>query len=600
MDTSTGIHSSLRKLISLFSRHEKIKAIGLLFLLMINAMMEMVGIGAIPAFILVVSSPYKVLNHPVSGMIARWLSVENERELLIVGSVGLIGLFIAKGLLTTLISYIRTRFVQYKYIDLSGRLFRSYMFAPYAFHLNRNTAELLRNLNTEAYLVVYNVFLPLMGIALNAITILFVLMLLLFVEPFFSLVALLGLGGVTWSMLKLVEIKTGKHGNIELHHRNISNKVILEGLSGVKEIRVLGREENFLSRYNMSVWLRAKAQFFLEMMQSVQRPVYETITVMGVLGLALMLTAREQSMERIIAVLALFAAATYRLMPTFKELMSQINNFRYYIYSVDPVYDDLQKLKENAIKNDAGNTQPLTFRSEIVIDGLSFSYPNSSETALNDVSLRIHRGSAIALVGESGAGKTTLVDALLGLLKIDKGKINVDGIDIFSDTRAWQRNIGYIPQSIYLSDDTLKRNVAFGLNDKEIDNEKFHRAATAAQLSELINRLPEKENTVIGERGIRLSGGQRQRIGIARALYHNPQLLIMDEGTSALDNITEKYVIEAIDRLKGDRTIIMIAHRLSTVKKCDHIFLMKNGKIISSGTYTELMNRSEEFRLMNQ
>ncbi len=600
MESSTSIRSSLRKLYSLFSRREKIKSVGLLFLLVLNALMEMIGIGAIPAFILVVSSPEKVLTHPVSGALAAWLGIETARELLVIGSVGLIGLFVAKGLLVAFIGYIRTRFVQYKYIDLSSRLFTGYMFAPYAFHLNRNSAELLRNLGTEAHIVVYLVFLPLMGIALNMITIVFVLALLITVQPLFSMVALLSLGGTTWAMMKIVQKKSEKHGKIEVLHRQISNQTIIEGLSGFKEARVLGREINFLNRYNTSIWLRSKAQFFLEMMQTIQRPVYETITVIGVLGLALALTAHEESMERIIAVLALFAAATYRLMPTFKELMTQLNYFRYYIHSVDPVYQDIQLLSKYAASEKQTAEPALPFQSEIEIEALDYYYPGTTEAALKEISLKIKRGTAIALVGESGAGKTTLVDALLGLLQIEKGKISVDGVDISNCSRAWQRNIGYVPQNIFLSDESLKRNVAFGLNDEEIDDEKFRLAVAAAQLNELISRLPEKENTMIGERGIRLSGGQRQRIGIARALYHNPQLLIMDEGTSALDNITEKYVIEAIERLKGDRTIIMIAHRLSTVKKCDHIFLMKEGKIIDSGTYAELMSQSKEFRLMNQ
>ena len=219
--------------------------------------------------------------------------------------------------------------------------------------------------------------------------------------------------------------------------------------------------------------------------------------------------------------------------------------------------------------------------------------------AINGITINIKRGEAIGFVGSSGAGKTTLVDVLLGLLIPQLGSIYVDGIDIFEDIRAWQKNIGYIPQSIFLADNTIKRNIAFGINDEEIDDKKLLAAIKAAQLETLIQDLPLGLETEIGERGVRLSGGQRQRIGIARALYHNPQILIMDEATSALDNITERYVVEAIERLKGDRTIITIAHRLSTVKKCDCLYVMKEGKIISSGKYDELLKDSLEFRKMN-
>ncbi len=592
------MRQSLRKLYQLFTRREKVKAIILFFLMVVMALMEMIGIGAIPAFILVVASPDKVLTHPVTGPLVAWFGVETGRELLIVGSAGLIAFFIAKGLVVALISYVRIRFAQHKYIDLSGRLFRYYMLAPYAFHLNRNTSELLRNLMSETHMVVYNVFFPLMTIALNLVTMVFIVALLIIAEPFFSLVSMAGLGTITFLMMKFVEKKTDEHGREEMEHRKTSNKVVLEGLSGVKDARVLGRERSFIDRFDYSVWRRAKANFFKEMVQMSHRPVFETITVMGVLGLALALTARDESMESIIAVLALFAAATYRLMPTFRELLGGITTFRYHVFSVDPVYDDLQQLKNIIEKPASSSIKPMPFTSAIAVEGVSYSYPNSGEAVLSNINVVIPRGAAFALVGESGAGKTTLIDAMLGLLQITGGSIRVDGIDIFSDTRAWQQNIGYIPQFIYLTDDTLKRNVGFGLTDEDIDEEKFRQVIHAARLDELIGSLPDKENTIIGERGVRLSGGQRQRIGIARALYNNPQLLIMDEGTSALDNITEKYVIDAIEHLKGDRTIIMIAHRLTTVKNCDVICLMEKGRITDMGTYDELLKRNELFKQM--
>ena len=383
-----------------------------------------------------------------------------------------------------------------------------------------------------------------------------------------------------------------------MQHRGMSNKAVLEGLSGVKDARVLGREEGFMARFRASNWKLAQAQFFKEMVFGIQRPIYETITVIGVLGLALVLTAKDESMESIIAVLALFAAATYRMMPTFRELINQVNTLRYHIVSVDPVYDDMMQLRNVLEKQADPALPPMPFQHDIVLEQVSFAYPERYEKVLDQIDMQIKRGQAVAIVGESGSGKTTLVDALLGLLKIDGGSIRVDGRDIYGDTRAWQRNIGYIPQTIYLTDDTLKRNVAFGLNDEAIDETLFRQAIAAARLEELIDKLPEREHTRIGERGVRLSGGQRQRVGIARALYHNPQLLIMDEGTSALDNITEKYVIDAIEHLKGDRTIIMIAHRLSTVKNCDVICLMEHGRITDTGTYEELLKRNARFREM--
>ncbi len=592
------VNHRLKKLYRLFTRREKIKSLGLLFLMIINALMEMVGIGAIPAFILVVASPEKVMAHPVTGPITQWFGIETGRELLVVGSIGLIVFFVAKGLLSSLIHYIKIRFVQHKFMQLSHRLFSMYMLAPYSFYLSRNSAELLRNVNSETQIIIQNVFVPLLSIALSGITMFFILGLLLTVEPLFSLIAVGGLGGLSWAFMRLIKKKTAKYGQDEVAQRNISNKVVLQGLAGLKDIRVLGRELSFLNQYAESIRRKAKAQFFRSFIQSLQRPVFEAITVAGVLGLALILTMRDESIESIIAVLGLFAAATYRLMPIFRDLMIDITTLRYSIYSIDPVYDDLMRLKNKTEKPSEQKDPAFSFKKEITLEDVSYVYPNSSEQAIRDIGIRIPRGSAIALVGKSGAGKTTLVDALLGLLKIQQGTIKVDGSDIYADTRAWQRNIGYIPQFIYLTDDTLLRNVALGLEDHEIDMEKFRQATEAAQLSELVESLPEKEHTMLGERGVRLSGGQRQRVGIARALYHNPELLIMDEGTSALDSITEKYIIDSIERLKGERTVVLIAHRLTTVKNCDVIYFMENGRITDQGTYDELYRTNESFRGM--
>ena len=589
---------SLKKLFSLFSRREKIKTLGLLMLMVVVALLEMVGIGAIPAFILVVGSPEKVLAHPVSGMVAQWFGVENSYDLLVTGSIGLIALFVVKGLMVSLVSYIRIRFVQYKYTEISDRLFRAYMMAPFTFHLSHNSSGLLRNVVTETQMLMYYVFNPMLNVVLNVITMVLILTILFVAQPLFSVIAMSALGLVTFGMLRFVQSRTAHFGKQEQTHREISNKAVMEGLAGIKDIRVLGRESFFTTLFAQSTSAKAKAQYFIGMVGAINRPIFETITVVGVLALALALSARDTSIERIIAVLALFAAATYRLMPIFQQLMGEINQIRYYLYSVEPVHADLTGLGFDEELEKEQPIERLSFANSIEFKNITYAYPETDKRVVNDVNLTIPFGSAIAFVGASGAGKTTMVDLLLGLLQPEHGEILVDGNNIQTNLRGWQQNIGYIPQNIYLADDSLMRNVAFGLPDHAISEAQFREAVQAAQLTELIESLPDKEHTLIGEAGVRLSGGQRQRIGIARALYHNPRLLVMDEGTSALDNLTEKYVIEAIENLRNDRTIIMIAHRLTTVKNCDVIYLMKEGKLLDAGTYDELIKRSDNFKRM--
>ena len=324
------------------------------------------------------------------------------------------------------------------------------------------------------------------------------------------------------------------------------------------------------------------------------------MAVVAIMLIAVVMHLQGRPIASIIPVIAMFGVAIVRLMPSIQIIAEMLTNIRYSIVSVNPIYDDLTAMKKygEEFRTDRQRDAKTTLTHAVQIHDLHYHYPNSDEQALNGVSLEIPKGRAVAFVGPSGAGKTTIVDVLLGLLEPQKGEILVDDKNIFDSISAWQRNIGYIPQFIYLSDDSLRRNIAFGLPDSDIDEEKIHKAVELAQLNELVSRLPDGLDTVIGERGARLSGGQRQRIGIARALYNDPQVLVMDEATSALDNITEQHIIHSIETLKGEHTIIMIAHRLTTVMNCDVLYMMENGKIVDQGAYKELLERNEGFREM--
>nr|MDA3897998.1 ABC transporter ATP-binding protein [Desulfobacteraceae bacterium] len=322
-------------------------------------------------------------------------------------------------------------------------------------------------------------------------------------------------------------------------------------------------------------------------------------------SITILLITMGQKTESVAPILALFAVSFVRLKASISQLVNGVNQLRFGVVSINPVYTDLKLLetiqrkavsKNNCIRSQQG----WDFSKELRLEDICYRYPDCEEYALKDVHLTLHKGHCIALVGKTGSGKTTLVDVILGLLEPECGNILLDGCDINTNLTAWQTNLGYIPQFIYLTDDSISHNIALGLDDSEINDDQLWQAIRAAQLESFVQTLPQGEETIIGEHGIKLSGGQRQRIGIARALYHNPEVLIMDEATSALDNATEKAVVDSIHQLKGEKTIIMIAHRLSTVQNSDKLYFMKNGQIEMSGTYKELINSHREFREMTQ
>jgi len=474
------------------------------------------------------------------------------------------------------------------------------MRAPYIFHLQRNTAELLRNITSEINVLTNIVITNLLKMTREGVMTLSILVFLFTIEPMITLlvISLSGLGAGTFILFNKKKMK--EYGQEELERRREMYKAINQGLGGIKDARVLNREDEFIEKFSIEAYKSTRLMAYIKFIQQIPRPIVETTTVIGMLLIAVFLLWQGRQMSAIIPILTLFAMATVRLMPSVQLLISMYTNLRYNMASLDPVYDDLKALEKhnNKFIEDRRSKQHLELERELEIRKVSYHYPNSDEQALRDISITIPRGKAVAFVGASGAGKTTMVDLILGLFEPDVGEILVDEINIQQSLSAWQQNVGYIPQTIYLADETLRSNIAFGLPDNEIDESKVEQAVKLAQLETLVNRLPDGLDTIVGEHGTRLSGGQRQRVGIARALYHDPQVLVMDEATSSLDNITEKQITQAIESLKGERTLIMIAHRLTTVKNCDTLYFMEEGRIVQEGTYQDLVNSNIHFREM--
>lgn len=584
----------LRKVLELLPGSDKIKLLGLLCMMFIGALLEVVGISTLPAFVSIVATPDRVLDIEFLEPLWSMYGITNGGDLLVFGAIVLIVVFILKNAYIIFFRYIEARFVFNRYVTISHALYSHYMTAPYVFSLSRNTAELLRNITQDAHFVVNNVLDPSLKVLKDVIMLVGIFILLLLVEPWISLLVMLLLGGAGAFFLKSLKNRMRRHGKQAISDRKMMIQIVNEGLGGLKEITVLNREYWSIARFKKRLRSYANSQLFKNVTTGSTKPVIETMAVGGMLLIALLLYMQGRGLEVIIPILTLFGAATIRIMPALQGVISNYNTMRYFIHSVAPVHQDLIGSVDSKVTQK--KPDKLLFSNCIQFQSCSFRYPNTSAAAVSSIKLTIKKGEAVAFVGPSGAGKTTIVDMLLGLLEPNEGEIFVDGISIFQNTRGWQQNIGYIPQYIFLSDDTIRRNIAFGLPDNEIDDNKIQKTVVDAQLSDLIKDLDDGLDTIIGERGIRLSGGQRQRIGIARALYHNPSVLIMDEATSALDNITEKYVIEAIERFKGERTIIMIAHRLTTVQNCDILYFMKNGQIMDQGSFDELIRNNAEFQ----
>ncbi|MEX0778260.1 MAG: ABC transporter ATP-binding protein [Balneolales bacterium] len=591
---------SIKKFFSLFTVRDKWKGVILLILIVIGAALEVVGVGAIPVFVAVVADPEQVMQYNFVASTLNNLGVTTSDQLLVWGAICLILVYLGKNTYMSFLYYGKAKFVKNRQVNLSTRLFSAYMSAPYTFHLQRNTAELLRNVNSEVQMTM-DILLSGLQLIMQSVMIFSIFILLIVVEPLISAVTLGVLGFASILFLKIIKRKVKAYGLEQQGHRSTMIKAINQGLGGIKDARILRREPFFLKKFKTSAVRHAIAARYISVANQLPKPFIETVAVCGMLLIALILVLQGRPVQTVIPVLTLFAVSVVRLMPAFRDVVASYTKIQFNIFAIDPVYDDLKELEDLSTEiylNGNGHSKPLRLKNKIKIENLHYKYPNSESQALKGIDIDIPKGQSIAFVGASGAGKTTIVDCLLGLLPPTKGSVKVDGQDIRTNMRVWQTNIGYIPQYIYLSDDTIKNNIAFGLEEKEIDEEKLIKATKAAQLEELIGNLPKRFESVIGERGIMLSGGQRQRIGIARAFYHNPEVLVMDEATSALDNVTEKFIIQALEQLRGDRTMITIAHRLTTVKNCDKLYFMKEGRIEASGTHDELLVNNSDFKMM--
>lgn len=551
----------------------------ILGLMVIAMVFEMLGVGLVVPLLAVFVQPE--LLHGIPWLTPLLIHLGNpDQQMLLMGALAIIVVvYFLKALFLTYQCEQQTRFINGVQQTMSHRLFSKYLHQPYTFHLQRNSSQLIRSAMVDVSTFTGKCLLPGMLLVTEAISCTGIVVLLFLADPLATSVVLLAIGALTGLFFAKTRERVVRWGKERLYHDGQRIQHLQQGLSGAKEVKLLGREKVFTERFDEHSRAVERVSSREAVMQQIPRFWIEFFAVIGVALLVIIMVAQKSTLTGIVPLLGLFGAATFRLMPSANRMITSFQAVRFGSAVMNSLVVELG-LPDQVANVTTGSVEPL--RSSIRLKAVSFQYENSEKSALESVDLEVLKGETVGFTGPSGSGKSTLVDLMLGLLPPSQGKVLVDGRDIGDNLRAWQGQVGYVQQTIYLTDDTLRRNIAFGLKDGDIDDAAIARAIKSAQLEEFIAQLPAGIETLVGERGVRLSGGQRQRIGIARALYHNPSVLVLDEATSALDNETEREVIRAVDSLHGQKTILMIAHRLSTLEGCDRTYRLEAGRVVDT------------------
>ena len=589
---------NLKKIIFLLTLQERKQAIMILGMVIIMALLEMVGIASIMPFMAILADPNIIETNSLlkkAFNTSNIFGVENSDQFLFLLGIFVFLLLIISLSFKALTTYFQIQFTATCQYSIGRRIVEGYLSQSYSWFLNKHSADLGKTILSEVATVVANGLSPMISLIVKIIISITILTLLILVDPKLALITGFILCSAYGLIYKFSRNFLSKIGQDRLTANQWRFTAVAEAFGAVKEIKVGGLEQTYIDRFSDPAKAFAKHQASLGVLNILPRFAVEAVAFGGIILIVLYLMYQSGDFAKIIPVLALYAFAGYRLMPALQGIYTAVSQLRYVEPALIALYNDLMSL-QTPILNEKKDI--LQISNAINLKNINYQYPNAEQLTLKNINLSIPAQSTVGIVGATGSGKTTIVDIMLGLLEIKEGKLEVDGILIDKkNLRAWQRSIGYVPQQIYLSDDTIAANIAFGKNKEFINQEAVESAAKIANLHDFVfNELPMGYQTTVGERGVRLSGGQRQRIGIARALYNKPNVLILDEATSALDSLTERAVMEAIENLGNDITIILITHRLSTVKRCDNIFLIDKGELKQQGTFKDLKNINDIFR----
>jgi ATP-binding cassette subfamily C protein len=595
----------IKKLFNLLTPRERRNLYLLFGAVLVMAGLEVVSVASIMPFLSVAADPSSVHENAYLSWAFETFGFVSTNRFLIALGLGALAALVVSNAFIVITTWALFRYVWGRNHSLSRRLLRSYLYRPYEYFLARNSAELGKNILEEVKEITSEMLMPALRGGAKAIVALAIVGFLFFVDPIVACMVTLILGIAYGIMYYAVRDRLDRTGAERVASNTARYQYVSEAFGGIKDVKLRGKEEAFLDQYTDPSKRYARTQANYRVIKQVPRYILEAVAFGGIILIAVYLIAVQDNIRQVIPMLGLYAFAGYRLMPALQQAFRGIASARFNSAALEALHRDLQDHVDAAGPTSANGMQEealrlLTLDDHLVLDDVSFTYPGAKEPAIRNLSLKIPAHTTVGFVGKTGSGKTTTVDLILGLLQPQTGCIAVDGTPLGSEAvRRWQQSIGYVPQQIYLADDTVARNIAFGVTEEEIDMDAVKGAARRAHICDFVEReLPERWDTVVGERGVKLSGGQRQRIGIARALYHRPSVLVFDEATSALDQSTEESVMEAIYALEDNHTILMIAHRLSTVRRADNIVMLECGRKVGEGTYNELAHRHSKFQSM--
>ena len=588
--------TTIRQAYMLVGRDRPGRWIMLVVLAIVVSGLEMLGALMVYALLSLVADPGAAIELPVAGDLRGVFSGADQRTLILGTVAAMAVFFVVRSIVKIGSKYAQSRVAYNAGAKLSIRLLEGYLLWPYRMHLTRPTAELIRNGHHAVNELVKNVLLPLIQLVAAGVLVAGLLTVLLVLAPLATAAAVVVIGSAALLVLFVVQPRIKDLGRINHDESKTTLHTMQSALFGIRDVKVFGRERFFAGEYGDSRRRMAQVNYLKTTLVQVPPVIIEMALLAFILAYFAITVVTGGATQEALSVLGLFAYAGLRLQPPIQQIMSGVNNLKFSAAPLEDIYADVALME--ARRPPRTLATPLVLRQEIALEHLEFTYESAARPALRDIDLTIARGEQVGICGPTGSGKTTLIDVITGLLEPSRGRVAIDGVDLRGRERNWQANLGIVPQMVFLTDDTLRRNIALGVPEEQIDADAVAEAVRLAQLEEFVSQLPAGLETTVGERGVRVSGGQRQRIAIARALYRRPDVLIFDEGTSALDSQTEAHMMDAIEGLRGERTIFLVAHRLTTVRNCDRIIFLENGEVTGLGTFEDLCRSNRTFRAM--